>query len=842
MIMCTRKKLIPIMKILSIELYLYKRFFLNQTEFFRLTASEIIQLILGTNGSGKSSLLQELTPLPANQNDFLKDGYKHIAIEHHGDHYLLKSTFTGVQKHYFLKNGEELNTGNTLTIQRDLVRQEFNITPEIHDLMISQRGFHTMSAVDRRYWFTKLSDVNYDYAISLYKKIKDKSRDVSGALKITKKRLVTETALLISRDEQEQMQTEVNRLYEFLNYLLELRKPIEKPIHDLINQTKLIEQDLYRYSHAIFKKKSNLSALNEFENIEAIHTRIATYQNGLEIERVLNDKYLKEFNKLEEISKQLKMTENTNLLALTQKIGDLQTRIENLESKKKLKLSIGDYENACRAFDIVYDILNTVFISLPENKDRKYSKQNLITVTDFILTYKDKINLWTSDLNKLHAQKESQEHQRDHDRLECPQCQFKWSRGYDPLVYQMICTQIEHNQEQLDEAAVVLLEKETYLNEIKEYFEVYKDYTNLIQNWPILQPLWDYLLESGDILNQPKNVLNTIEMFKYDLSIGLEQSKLLEEVHKTNNLITICENASQEDISDLAERLDDLDKLIKTSTEKTLFYNKEIIKLNNYKKDIEFILDLNEKLNKLLENHENIIENQVETYRRTAFNEVVKSVQINLSQKEKTLSEIKIQKALVKDLENQIELMEVDNEAYNLLVKELSPTDGLIAQGLLGFIRSFVKQMNHLIKKIWAYPLEIVPCGITDNFSVELDYKFPLMVQNKDNLVPDVSKGSSAMREVVDLAFKVVSMKYLGLADYPIILDEPCSAMDNEHKISSMSAITNLMDTQDFTQLFLVSHDHAQYGSLTNAEVCVLCSNNIVPPQGSIFNKHVLIT
>lgn len=830
------------MKITSIELYLFRRLFLNQTQFFRLTATEIIQLILGTNGSGKSSLIQELTPLPANHQDFLKDGYKIITIEHNSCEYVLKSTFSGVQKHYFLKNGEELNTGNTLTVQRDLVRQEFNITPEIHELLITQKGFHSMSPVDRRYWFTKLSDVNYDYAINLYKKLKDRARDISGALKIAKKRLVTETSNLISKDEQDAIQDEVTRLYEFLNYLLELRKPIEKTIESLDIKSKQIEQELTKYTHGIFKKKVNLKDISEFNSLEAIATRIVSYQNSLEVEKILVNNYITEFNKFDELSKQMKLTEDTNILALIEKIRDLQTQIENLYAKQKLKLSISDYDLANSAFNTVYDILNTVFISLPVNKDKKYSKQNLNDVTDFILKHKDRVIKLTSDLNKLQTQKDYQEHQRDHDKLECPQCQHKWSRGYDPLVYHTACLRIEEIQNELDEAVIVSLEKETYLNEIKDYFQIYRDFTVTVNNWPILQPLWDYIINSGDITDQPRNVLNTIEMFKYDLSLGLEQSKLLEEVHKNNQLISICENASHEDISDLAEKIDNLDNLIKESSEKTTLYNKEISKLQSYKKDIEFIQDLESRIKLLLKEYETLTDDKQETYRRIAFNDVVKSVQINLSQKEKILSEVKIQKALVTDLENQIESMEVDSEAYNILVKELSPTDGLIAQGLLGFIRVFVKQMNNLIKKIWAYPLEIVPCGITDNISVELDYKFPLMVQNRDNIVPDISKGSSAMREVVDLAFKVVSMKYLGLADYPIILDEPCSAMDNEHKISSMSAITNLMDTQDFTQLFLVSHDHAQYGSLTNAEVCVLCSNNIVPPAGSIFNKHVLIS
>ena len=41
-----------------------------------------ITLIIGTNGSGKSSLLKELTPLPAISQEYSKTGFKYVEIEH----------------------------------------------------------------------------------------------------------------------------------------------------------------------------------------------------------------------------------------------------------------------------------------------------------------------------------------------------------------------------------------------------------------------------------------------------------------------------------------------------------------------------------------------------------------------------------------------------------------------------------------------------------------------------------------------------------------------------------------------------------------------------------------
>ena len=827
------------MIIQSLKLFGFKRLMLNNVQEFTISPTEPLQLLLGTNGSGKSSILQELTPLPANHQDFIKDGFKEITIEHNRSTYVLTNNFGNTQKHYFLKDGEELNAGNTLTVQRDLVKQEFSITPDIHDLIITQKGFHALSPIERRYWFTKLSDVSYEYAISIYLKLKEKSRDISGALKLSKKRLITETSKLITTEEQAKLQDEINDLYEFINHLMEYRKPIDKQLSTLNSNAVVIEQDLSKLSLLYFKKKANLINIDQYNNLDEIKEKIVSLQSSVEVEKRLVNNYILEHTKLSEIIKILKLTENTNLEFLNIEYKSLLNEYHTLINKQKLKLGIDDYDTASRAFDTVYDILSTVFVSLPQNSDHKYSRQKLIDFNESISKTKDTLSYLTSENNKLSSQKESQEHQRDHDKLECPKCQHTWSRGYDPLTYKTICHQLDINSKQIDNLKILLKQNEEYLSEIKDYSDIYRDYTNCVNNWPVLKSLWEYILESKNIFNNPKLLLKTLEEFKYDLSLGLESNKIKTRINEIVDLINLTEKSNHEDISNIDEKLTNIETLINNATEETNGYNSDINKLQRLKKDIELLFDIDLKIKALIESYEINTKDTYETYRRTSFNELIKSVQLSLSYKEQNLSEIKVQKAIVKDLADQIDIMEIDNEAYKLLVKELSPTDGLIAQGLLGFIKVFVKQMNSLIKKIWAYPLEIIPCGITDNVSVELDYKFPLMVQDTNNIISDVSKGSSAMREVIDLAFKVVSMKYLGLGDYPLILDEPCSAMDNEHKITSMSAITSLLDTQNFTQLFLVSHDHAQYGSLTNAEICILCTNNIIPPANTVFNRHV---
>jgi ABC-type cobalamin/Fe3+-siderophores transport system ATPase subunit len=108
------------MKYTYIELNHYKRMPLTDSEHFSMAIEDHIQLILGTNGSGKSCLVKELSPFPPNQSDFYKNGSKVLWIEHNNAVYTLKTVFSPSTKHSFCINDNvNLNEGGTLGVQKD---------------------------------------------------------------------------------------------------------------------------------------------------------------------------------------------------------------------------------------------------------------------------------------------------------------------------------------------------------------------------------------------------------------------------------------------------------------------------------------------------------------------------------------------------------------------------------------------------------------------------------------------------------------------------------------------------------------------------------------------------
>jgi hypothetical protein len=354
--------------------------------------------------------------------------------------------------------------------------------------------------------------------------------------------------------------------------------------------------------------------------------------------------------------------------------------------------------------------------------------------------------------------------------------------------------------------------------------------------------MWQAIEADNNISLSPKTVTNKVQLFKKDLFTSVEIYTLNEKIIELKTHIDIAEKVKQQDTNltlkqrdELSEQITEQNNILTSSRQKITLLNKQNDLLNQ-------INDLCIKLEKLIATNEGNCVKLVEYERVAAINDIIKSVQISLSKEQSILSDVKLQRALIEDLSKQITILEKQELAAKMLCNELSPIDGLIAEGMTGFIRSFVFQMNKIIKKVWLYPLEVLPCGVTDGESVELDYKFPMVIQNNHkDPIEDVSKGSSAMTEIVDLAFKIVAMKYLGLQGTPLMLDELGRAMDTEHKIKIIELIKQITDQHIFSQIFMISHDILHYGALSNTQICVLCDANILLPKGCVFNQHVTI-
>jgi len=214
----------------------------------------------------------------------------------------------------------------------------------------------------------------------------------------------------------------------------------------------------------------------------------------------------------------------------------------------------------------------------------------------------------------------------------------------------------------------------------------------------------------------------------------------------------------------------------------------------------------------------------------------IRLVQAELGSKASKLNDMRRIEAKIKDAEMSITRLENEEKTLKLLVAGLSPNSGLIAKGLLGFIGHLVEQMNELINSVWSYSMQLVKPSIGED-KTELDYTFPFSMVNESNTIADIGLGSKGQQEIINLAFRIVACRYLHLHDIPIFADEFGTGLDETHRKRAAEAIKSITNESAYSQLFMISHYEDAHGALTNAEVCVLCADNITVPKE--YNQHV---
>lgn len=829
------------MKYTELVLRDYNRMSLNNIDYFSIQPIKPIQLILGTNGSGKSSMVSEMTPLPPNANDFSPTGGKKVSIESQGSVYTLESIFTPKTSHSFLKDGIELNKGGTTSVQRELCKQEFGITPEIHSIITGETKFSSMSAPDRKYWLTKLSDKSYDYAIKVYNKLCEKSRDVTGTLKRSKQRLVTETAKIVSEDEKQNLVDQITDLHKVLEEMMAFRQPNSKTTNELESKASNLEKQIISFSNTVINTHLQNTGKFNFTCFEDIAKEQIKLESNTIVFKQLIDKYFEDHKTLDETAIVLKQKGDNSTEDLVNKAESLEPQIANILFNRKLSLSFDNPTEAKNAVETVYEILTSISAEMPNNKNREFSRANAIVLNEKHIDLKTKQKHFSNELSKFVSQKEHQEKHKDKELTNCPKCSFSWSVGFNQELYDNICLNIESFQNNLDEVTSELVEVELNKEKMNDYINSFKQFQSCVNNWPTLNPLWNYLSSNSILTDEPRSIQSILEKIKYDLTLELDAQYLLDDLNKTKELIKLSKQLGDESLDKILKEQNKLENEISSITQKLTVNQHNLKELLNYKKDIELILDLAAKIDTLSVVFHSTYDEHKTVLRNAAISDMIKSVQIILARKEQLLSEINMQRGIINDIKNQITVLEQEETSYKLLIKQLSPSEGLIAEGMFGFISNFVAKMNSFIKKIWTYELEIVSCSPEEDGSIDLDYKFPLKMKGRKKPVPDISKGSTAMQEIVNLAFKITAMKYLNLGNTPVTLDEFASSFDSAHRVSAVNILKSLIEEQPFTQLFMVSHYENSYGSLVNADICVLSLSNIVVPKGAVINSHVVI-
>lgn len=803
------------MRINKLVLKGYKRFDLLGSDKIVYEPQSPYQLILGKNGIGKSSLLNELSPLPVDRNDLKEEGYKEIYLSHRGHEYKLINKYGKSLTNHFIRDGEELNPGGTIKVQRQLVQEHFNYNDDIHNVLVGFTLLSNMSPQVRREWFVKMSRADMGYAVGVYKRIASAERDIKGAIKLNNSRMVTEQAKLPKQEVIDDSRRIQKELTHDINYLLPLT---DKTLSNKAQELMMIEEEMRKVSSRIMEL--NLAKCpKEIKHPLEVNKLIDEIRYEKTSLNVQYKKTLDELTDLQDSFNKTKALTNRSIPEINKDIEDLSKKIADLKQvRESLDFEIGaDPELELNSFYRVKEELNEVFNQMPVN-DNDFSKANIEKLTEEVQSYKEKLIRLE---NAIKYDKDKLENIKGVNDVTCPKCDNTFKPGICNNKVHEIEKQIEVNIAIFNQLHGDYEKKFTALKENQHYFSFIRRLRDIRERYPEYSFLFKYLTGFTELMKTNPvgltyKIVDYEKALKSQEGLNIMASKLKQLNEELERRIAVENN----NLEHLTKAIEKLEKNLADITTKTNLLNE---KLNQYQviaSNNELMLDAKERLEMLINDYRVSVLEQTKFKNNEVLNQIIASKQQELANHSVIVERYNQSLTIVEQLEKTNTELLNEQIALKVLMDLLSPTDGLIAESLIGFINQFLLQMTNVLEQIWSYSMRPF-MGLTED-GIDLDYKFKVDVNDGDIIVKDVSCLSRGQKEIVDFVFKLILMQYLDLQDYPLFMDEVGGSFDSYHRDKLYHYIKQLVESNQVSQVFIISHIASSHDALSNADRVVL--------------------
>ena len=817
------------MRIKALAYHRFRRLTLANIETIEINTESDYQLWMGTNGSGKTSMLQTANPLPKETKDFDKDGWFSITLEDRGVEYVCKSVRHGnSMRHHFEVDGVNQNPGFTAAVQKELCRRYFGLTPELMSIINNTERFTAMSVNARRQFFTKLSPVDLTYAQGLFQELKKKHRSAVGALEWVERRIDQESRKLLSPEQVKEHQATAERLHAELELCLQSRPQasgqslaeLEREFEAAVRRTERRADQVSGHDPAYTIPWASTDAI-----------RIAGFQAQAELQAI-EEQYralAAEAERDQTITTAIQgVTENRG--ALLERLAALREEVKQFPAEirefpgENIKAQLEDF-GCCKS--PLLDTLSTLPDPTIENFSRDRQQQ---------VRYRlDELRQELSRIETNLEQGQRRLQHIDHSKTEtCPACEHQFQPGIP-------ATERPQLIEYLTEQADLLAHRTGERDGLQEYWVLAQQFEEglsqlrqMLVAFPRLGSLWQQLTLRD---NNPRALIPVIANYERTLEQVFALRNVELEITRAEETLRLLDAQESEEVKSARARLERTEvRLLELAQERTACQQRE----REARTCLDYCL-------RWEENHTHmwleqataagVWERYLEELRRTELNGLIQEHQTQLSQINSVQREQEIVAGVLAELTQQkVELTE-QVAAYAVLIEELSPNDGLIAEQLSGFIAEFTSKMNALLGKIWTYPMMILPCGIDQG---ELTYRFPVVFPDEEDYrTADVAETSSAQSDILDFVFKLTLLIYLQIENLPLYIDELGRSFDPVHRQRVLQFVTDYVEMGKAPQVFWISHYLSNSTAWPNAEVCVVHSGNVEISR--VYNQHVRI-
>lgn len=821
------------MFISKLVLHKCKRFVLKGIETFEICPTAKTQIILGTNGSGKSSLLKVgFTVMPAEKSDFHTGGYKLIHLHNNGKHYILRNDFSSKNPlHSFICDDEELNSGHTGAVQKELIREHFGMTAEIDKVLNGSLKFTDMNSVERRDWITLLSSADFDYVIKFHGRIKRAVRDTAAVIKHLSGRLVNESAKKIDdesfqtmRKQSEETHAKLIKLHQHSNRdgLAESFQTYEQEYHSYVSQIEALlkAMDSHRCPMPAIAKTTDITAVAEIaDNLQGRVRMLEAALHEVEAQYQEVDKQLYDIGELEGIDPK-ELTDQ--LRVLTEKHAQLIGQLSPGVTADRLPA----HDYCIPTIQEVIELLSSISSNDESMMDRNVigDKQNELS------ELQNKLMSGTGRISELEYRLS---HIRNCRSINCPNCNHSFKEGVNESEEADIRALLEKGQAFKTSMESKIGTVRDWLGSAREISTVLNSLYSIRDRNPDLVELWTLIANEGGFA-RGKALISKCTGFIRDVNTNLEALAIEREqkplIDKLAQLQQLGSSSSLRAVAtSLGGRVLDL-------KEHLMEARNQRAEVMDFHQRLIIAKDFAEQVHSFKGCIDQLLDDMVKF---TVVEEIqiqVKRHQTQLGMLEQSLAEAEIQMGIVTDLNRSLEEAKAEEKALIELEKLLSPRDGIIAEQIMVFINTFIEAINNVIAKVWGYNMALDRCDIEDG---ELNYKFPMYVHTTENSIPDVQFGSDSQVDIVNQAFRLIVYKFLDLQGYPLYLDELGRTFDEVHRLNLTLALKDLMEDEMYSQIFFISHFIEGQNSYPNSQIAVLDDTHV--SLNRVYNEHVTI-
>lgn len=831
------------MRIIELELHKYIRLAFSAIENIIYRPELDSQIIIGSNGSGKSSLMMELNPLPVAKNYMLPGGYKRVEVEHKGINYTLLSTYGKGAKNSFIEHSEngpvELNEGGTALAQKILIEKIFGLNIELLRLWLGQTLFTELAPTKRRDWILKLSGNDLDYAMRVFNVTKNMFNDSKAVDRHIGSRLGEETANIADQNRIDELEDTVATLTNQLNGLLEQKDnslPSTAAVTLEMSRLQREFQDCVADANTLHLVKPEFIPL-EVNNIHSLWNVITNIKTDRDAQQ----------SRLDELYQQRQHIETTletlagNGIQSTNELRDVTNEINKeinmvIESTPIYhEIDQTNIEELVGRFAGQQGMIVEMLSTLPYNESGYYSREKFDKTKVFITKTQGFLGSATYRLNELtHYLK----HYHNSDNTQCPKCEHSFVPGFNNVDVPLLEAESKTLTEQIATQEDRLRKAEAYVSECSDYVHQVNAFKRMVNENPQFEVLWTLLVKEGLYQVHPHGHLPSVENFRQQLDNCLTIRKLRDSVAINEAILKTIDEQKTESTTYSTNHLDYLDGYINKAIARVNELDIQIQRATKYYREVEGTtkaIARCEEICELLADRYTVL---VRSTINQAVNQEIQSRQLTLATANSALTKIGKHDAVIKDLERQkLDSAEKVKDTA-ILMKALSPVDGLISKYIQSFLDVFIGDINDVVSDIWTTDLEILTCGVD---SSDVTCKFPLSVNNGFLVTPDIAESSAGQKDVINFAFRIVIAQYLGLHDYPLFLDELAPTLDEKHRENITRYISDLMEGNQFEQMFMISHYSANHYAFGNSEILMLDSRNIINKPAN-YNRHVKIT